>query len=163
MVRVSKPTNPKDTPMTRFALRLPTRRRSVYEMNHAALAAVIGDLVAWTPGRSEHFEAEGYMRLSVECIGKTDRGIEISLCHYGQQNGDPMRDPEMVVRVYPHGMVEALSIQMDYIGLYKVVYPAPNLVHPRQKAEQNAFLRTWLGNLRQQGHKLVAKTVALAA
>lgn len=139
-------------------LRLPTRRRSVYEMNHADLAAVIGDLSGWSPGRSETFKAAGYMDLSVECIGKTDRGIEISLAHYGVQNGDMMRNLEMVVRVYPHGMVEALSIRMGYLGLYKVVYPAPDRVYPRQKTEQNDFLRTWLRNLKAQGHKLAAKS-----
>jgi len=33
-----------------------------------------------------------YMSLSIEIIEKT----VISLCHYGEQNGDLMRDPEMI-------------------------------------------------------------------
>lgn len=135
-------------------------RKTIFETNYAALVAVIGEPAAWPKaGEVARFKAAGYMDLVVERVLSPAGELHLSLAHYGVQNGDMMRDPEMVVRVYPdRKMVEALSIQMDYIGLYKVVYPGPRLVHPRQKTEQNAFLRTWMRNLKAQGHKLAAET-----
>ena len=39
----------------------------------------------------------GYMPLSIESIGTSADGNRlIAICHYGEQNGDLMRDPEMV-------------------------------------------------------------------
>ena len=39
---------------------------------------------------------ETYMPLTVENIGPGPRRLPaLSLCHYGEQNGDAMRDPEM--------------------------------------------------------------------
>lgn len=35
-----------------------------------------------------------YMPVYVEIIDRTDNYTHISLAHYGQQNGDAMRDPE---------------------------------------------------------------------
>ena len=43
----------------------------------------------------------GYMPLSVEHIGQSAEGNRlIAICHYGEQNGDLMRDPEMVFEVH---------------------------------------------------------------
>ena len=46
------------------------------------------------------FYADGFMPLNVETIGGVDfNGIParmVSVCHYGEQNGDLMRDPEIV-------------------------------------------------------------------
>ncbi len=39
---------------------------------------------------------KSWMPLSIENIGTGPRGLPaISVCHYGEQNGDLMRDPEM--------------------------------------------------------------------
>jgi hypothetical protein len=39
----------------------------------------------------------GYMPLSVEQIGSSEDGHRlVSLCQYGEQNGDLMRDPDIV-------------------------------------------------------------------
>ena len=43
-----------------------------------------------------------YMRLVVEYIGQGPRGLPaIAVAHYFEQNGDAMRDPEMVFEVNP--------------------------------------------------------------
>ena len=45
--------------------------------------------------------AEGFMPLSVETIGQSAEGNRlIAICHHGEQNGDLMRDPEMVFEVH---------------------------------------------------------------
>ena len=45
----------------------------------------------------------GYMPLSVEHIGQSAEGNRlIAICHYGEQQGDLMRDPEMVFTLCPN-------------------------------------------------------------
>jgi hypothetical protein len=102
----------------------------------------------------------GYMPLSIESIGTSADGNRlISLCHYGEQNGDLMRDPEMVFELFTHGeasAAEPLSFQNDYMGLLQEVYcydeSGKNThVKTRLKAELKSFARTWFTNLKDQG------------
>ncbi len=102
----------------------------------------------------------GYMPLSVEDIGKSPEGNRlISICHYGEQHGDLMRDPEMVFELFTHGEVSAaepLSFQNDYMGVFQEVYRYDDgdkntHVNTRLKTEFNSFARTWFSNLKDQG------------
>ena len=103
---------------------------------------------------------EGYMPLSIESIGTSADGNRlISLCHYGEQNGDLMRDPEMVFELFTHGKASAaepLSFQNDYMGVFQEVYRYDEAgkkthVNARLKAELQSFARMWFRNLRDQG------------
>jgi hypothetical protein len=48
------------------------------------------------PETTVKIENAPYMSLTVENIGLGPRGLPaLSICHYGEQNGDLMRDPEM--------------------------------------------------------------------
>ena len=103
---------------------------------------------------------DGYMPLSIEAIGTSAAGNRlISLCHYGKQNGDLMRDPEMVFELFTHGeasAAEPLSFQNDYMGLCQEVYRYDDTgkkthVKTRLKAELKSFTRTWFTNLKDQG------------
>ncbi len=103
---------------------------------------------------------DGYMPLSIEAIGTSADGNRlISLCHCGEQNGDMMRDPEMVFELFTHGeasAAEPLSFQSDYMGLFQEVYrydePGKKThVNTRLKAELKSFARTWFTNLKEQG------------
>ena len=103
---------------------------------------------------------DGYMPLSIEAIGTSAAGNRlISLCHYGEQNGDLMRDPEMVFELFTHGeasAAEPLSFQNDYMGLFQEVYRYDDIgkkthVKTRLKAELKSFARTWFTNLKDQG------------
>ena len=102
----------------------------------------------------------GYMPLSIESIGTSADGNRlISLCHYGEQNGDLMRDPEMVFELFTHGeasAAEPLSFQNDYMGLFQEVYRCDDSgkkthVNSRLKQELKSFARTWFQNLKDQG------------
>jgi hypothetical protein len=69
-----------------------------------------------------------------------------------------MADPDMEIRIYPYaGFVEALTYQLDSLGIYQVVYPEPGKVYPKRKKELNKFLNQWLKNLIDQGFKYVPK------
>jgi hypothetical protein len=63
----------------------------------------------------------GYLSLSVEDIGTSEDGTRlVSLCHYREQNGDLMRDPDMVFLLYdlPDGAAaEPISFRNDYLGM----------------------------------------------
>lgn len=143
--------------------RLPTIRRDVYQMNFERLVAVIGAVESWPAiGEAVKFQSKGYMDLTVERLSDDAAGrVVLSIAHYGVQNGDMMRDPDMELRVHPAGkVVEALTFRNDYIGLHQVVYPTPTTFRPRLKKELNSFLTTWLQNLRSQGHKRAAPPLA---
>ena len=103
---------------------------------------------------------EGYMPLSIESIGTSPDGNRlISLCHYGEQNGDLMRDPEMVFELFIHGeasAAEPLSFQNDYLGVLQEVYRYNDTgkkthVNTRLKQELTSFAKTWFQNLKEQG------------
>jgi hypothetical protein len=103
---------------------------------------------------------DGYMPLSVEDIGQSADGNRlVAICHYGEQNGDLMRDPDMVFEVYASpapATAEPLSFRNDYMGLMQEVYRYDDdgkktAVNPKLKQDFKSFGRTWLQNLKDQG------------
>ena len=102
----------------------------------------------------------GYMPLSVEEIGFSEEGHRlVSLCHYGEQNGDLMRDPDMVFmfHILPDGAAaEPVSFRNDYLGISQEVYRYDEAgtrthVFPRLKQELKEFAQSWFATLRDQG------------
>ena len=105
----------------------------------------------------------GYMPLAVEEIYPSDDGHrQISLTHYGEQNGDMMRDPEIVFELHTAGELvyaEPVYFRNDYMGIENFVYKTREerpgvtvkLVSPRLKNELRSFARVWFRNLRDQG------------
>lgn len=104
---------------------------------------------------------EPYMRLVVEVVsGPHPNGsYEISVAHYGEQNGDAMRDPEILFHVLPQ--VESwiwtpLWIQQDYLGSFKVCAKVINhglvrVINHRMHDDLSRFSRLWSTNLKHQG------------
>ncbi|MGE0642370.1 MAG: hypothetical protein AB7P24_01740 [Nitrospira sp.] len=102
----------------------------------------------------------GYMPLSVEEIGPSGDGHRVvSLCHYGEQNGDLMRDPDIVFLFHnlPDGAAaEPVSFRNDYLGIVQDVYrydEAGRLTHilPTLKQDLAKFAESWFANLKDQG------------
>ena len=107
--------------------------------------------------------SEGYITLTVEMVARCKvcglDALDYSFCHYGELNGDLMRDPEMlflvlvdkegVWHVYPH------YYRNDYVfGVEKesLVYRDGELrVYPAMQKDQAEFAAMWLGNLKDQG------------
>jgi len=92
------------------------------------------------------FNANGFMPLYVETWRKKDGSLKVSLCHYGTQNGDMMRDPEVVFKVKDN-KITPISYQNDYIG----VTTRPKTVF--QKNEILSFLDTWSDNIMRSKYK----------
>lgn len=59
-----------------------------------------------------------YMPVHIEVIEKTDKYDHISLAHYGRQNGDAMRDPEMLFALHKETQqFIPYYYRNDYIGM----------------------------------------------
>ena len=109
--------------------------------------------------RAVRITVPGYMPLSVEEIGSSGDGYRLlSLCHYGEQNGDLMRDPDIVFLFHnvPDGMAaEPVSFRNDYLGLSQEVYRYDETgrrthVLSSLKQELKEFAESWFANLKDQ-------------
>ena len=125
------------------------------------LITLLGD------AKALRIKSGSYMPLSIEDIGTAGEGQRlISLCHYGEQNGDLMRDPDMVFMLHEHRypgitdgvtyFAEPVSFRNDYMGILQEVYEyneagARTHVRPKLKAELKSFATMWFKNLREQG------------
>ena len=110
--------------------------------------------------RAVRITVSGYMPLSVEEIGLSGDGHRlVSLCHYGEQNGDLMRDPDIVFLFHnlPDGAVaEPESFRNDYLGIVQEVYRYDEMgrrtyVVSSLKQNLNEFAESWFANLKDQG------------
>jgi len=100
------------------------------------------------------------MPLCVEMIGTDYKGDQlVSLCHYGEQNGDAMRDPDIVYEIQSHesgDLALPTSFRNDYAGLNQEVFDygadgKPTGVRAKLQKELIAFSATWFKNLNEQG------------
>lgn len=112
-----------------------------------------------------------YMPLCIEWIGKGPRGYDlVSVCHYGEQNGDAMRDPDMTFEVWPScpGSLDLnwapVTYRNDYCGIEQeavwVTEAGVKMICPKLVRELLAFARTWDRNLAEQGFLEAARAGA---
>ena len=92
-----------------------------------------------------------YMPVSVECIGPN----LYSVCHYGEQNGDLMRDPEIVFWRGPDQRFYPTGYRNDYLGVDRIAITfdesgKPSRYYPREQRDEATFAGTWMRNIRQQ-------------
>ncbi len=112
-----------------------------------------------TPGFCLSIVNEPYMRLVIEDIQipGPDGHPSLSVAHYGEQNGDAMRDPEMLfelVEISGEIPLVPYYFRNDYVGVEQ--YSRLNqdglaLVRPRLLRAHQRFARLWDRNLRAQG------------
>ena len=104
------------------------------------------------------------MRLVMEYIGHGPRNCNmVSVAHYGEQNGDAMREPEIMFEVCPtdDGILSGplafhpVAIQKDYVGSYReAVWQDEQgrvMMSPALVRDITAFARIWDRNLKHQG------------
>ena len=121
-------------------------------------ATLLDELLAGA--RAVRITVSEYMPLLVEEIGISGDGHRlVSLCQYGEQNGDLMRDCDLVfmVTVLPDGAAaEPVSFRNDYLGIVQDVYRYDETgrrthVVSSLKEELKEFARDWFATLREQG------------
>jgi hypothetical protein len=100
----------------------------------------------FTKGHNSYkLASPGMMDLTVESW-HSGESIFVSMCHYGEQNGDMMKDPDILFQV-KGDIITYKEYQNDYMGFYS-----------EDHEETKDFMETvWLPNLKAQGHKLVEK------
>lgn len=95
----------------------------------------------------------GAMDLSFNFLENEKRGSKrIALSHYFESNGELQADLDTEIRVFSHGMAEALTFQMANPTMYQRAFPDPNIVVLPIKKNQNRFLAAWLQQVIEQGH-----------
>lgn len=96
-------------------------------------------------------EASGFMPLVIEDISIGYKGTEYSIAHYYEQNGDPMRDPEITFVIDKNNKtISATSYTQDNLGLYEDFTESK-----RGLADCEDFFRMWLKNISNQGYHYV--------
>ena len=104
-------------------------------------------------------ENEPWMTLVIEDTEESGpNGLPaISVAHSGEQNGDLMRDPEMILEADESG--DEMSLipfywRNDYVGIEQYstsIEDGRTVLNPKLKQEHIAFAGTWDRNLRAQG------------
>ncbi len=98
-----------------------------------------------------------YMTITVESIGPGMRGMPaLSICHYGEQNGDLMRDPEMCFEIeLEDGRLKALHpyyYRNDYAGVEQFAHDQnTGRIRTQLIEAQQRFAEIWSRNLFEQG------------
>lgn len=92
-------------------------------------------------GDSFHLRAksDGYMDLVIETVGQN----RVAVAHYFVQNGDMMRDPEIVFDTTMHWL--PVEITQDPVGIFRHAKPGYYLTGVTELA------RMWAMNIRHQG------------
>lgn len=99
-----------------------------------------------------------YMPVHIEIIDRTENYNHISLAHYGEQNGDAMRDPEMIIALHKESQqFIPYYYRNDYMGVeqYSVKWTEKGvLLNSRLQADHTTFANQWLRNIAAQQHIL---------
>jgi hypothetical protein len=113
---------------------------------------------AWHHGLHLRIENPPYMALVIEATDESGPcGLPaISVAHYGEQNGDAMRDPEMCFELGFAGgaHLNPFYYRNDYIGIEqwsRFIAEGHYLYHAQLHAQHVRFATLWDRNLRQQG------------
>jgi hypothetical protein len=98
---------------------------------------------------SYKLESGSFMPLTVETWQQGESTM-VSMCHYGEQNGDLMKDPDILFNVKNNEIVYQ-EMQNDYMSFYS-----------ENHAEIKDFMEhTWVDNLINQGHKITEKEIEI--
>lgn len=100
-----------------------------------------------------------YMPVHIEIIDRSEQYIHISLAHYGEQNGDVMRDPEMIIALHKESQqFIPYYYRNDYCGVeeYSIVLYSEEWRYYNKslQARHTTFANQWLRNIAQQQHIL---------
>ena len=104
---------------------------------------------------------EPWMRLVIEVLPerRPDGHVVVSVAHYGEQNSDAMRDPEMLFEIVAEGDRQPVFLPFYFRNDYAAVEQwsrrrdeAGNLLClPRLTRDLERFAEMWDRNLRAQG------------
>jgi len=98
-----------------------------------------------------------FMPVTAEWIGKCDSGTLFSIAHYYEQNGDMMRDPEMIFlkghdgKYYPtyfrQDTMWGIPVEQESIVIHE---GKPLVAYPRMQEDHVSFANVWMRNIKEQ-------------
>ena len=112
----------------------------------------------WHHGLSLRIDNPPFMPLCIEALDESGPcGLPpLSVAHYGEQNGDAMRDPEMCFELGlsggPH--LNPFYWRNDYVGVEqwsRFIRDGQYAYHRELHKQHERFAELWDNNLRQQG------------
>lgn len=130
----------------------------------------------FSPGSHIRIDNEPFMPLVIEVLEERgpDGHLVVSVAHYGEQNRDAMRDPEMLFQVIGEGaelVIKPYYYRHDYVGVEEWSRYHDDhgrlIAKPRLEREQESFAAIWALSLDNQGfpdalcHALASKTAGL--
>ena len=112
----------------------------------------------WNHGLHLHIENPPHMALVIEATDESGPcGLPaISVCHYGEQNGDAMRDPEMLFECGFAGgaHLNPYYWRNDYVAVEqwgRFIREGMYCFHTELHKQHEQFAELWDKRLRQQG------------
>ena len=122
------------------------------------ILAILKQAAGWHHGLYLKIENPPYMALVIEATDESGPcGLPaLSVCHYGEQNGDAMRDPEMCFELGLAGgaHLNPFYWRNDYVGIEqssRFIREGNYCYHPQLHEQHEAFAKTWDRNLHSQG------------
>jgi hypothetical protein len=122
------------------------------------ILAIVKEAGGWRPNLYLKIENPPYIELVIEATDESGPcGLPaISVAHYGEQNGDLMRDPEMCFELGLAGGAHLTPFywRNDYVGIEqwsRFIQEGNYCFHPQLYEQHERFAQTWDSNLRQQG------------
>ena len=116
-------------------------------------SAILRALLALQTSKIDNTD-EAYMPVYIEIIDRSETYNHISLAHYGEQNGDMMRDPEMLFALHKETQqFIPYYYRNDYCGIEqnRVRWSEDGIaLNPRLQAEHTTFANQWLRNIAAQ-------------
>ena len=111
----------------------------------------------WNPSLYLKIENSPYMALVIEATDSGPSGLPaISVAHYGEQNGDLMRDPEMCFELASEegSQLDQFYFRNDYMGVEqwsRTIERSHNIHLTRLHEQHKQFAKEWDNNQRLQG------------
>lgn len=128
------------------------KRKNRYQRFYSYITELIGyEPEAFKRVQFKKLKVDGYMPLTIEAIpyqhpDDSEQHDAISLCHYGIQNGDMMRDPEVLFRIdFTNKEAVPCYYRNDYLG------KEDNIRYGYRHKGLDAFCDVWFKNLKNQG------------
>lgn len=121
------------------------------------LLDVVPDLMTLSAGNYGRSEVSGFMNLNLDVLAKGPNKVVIALSHlYKHPSGDMIPDPDMQITVFLSDEYAEAQTFQDFYG-FRAVETMIGQIDQRTQRELNNFLASWLGNLIEQGHRIVLK------
>jgi hypothetical protein len=119
--------------------------------------ALVEKAGGWRAGLWLRISNQPYMELVIEALSEPGPcGFPVlSVAHYGEQNGDAMRDPEMLFELEPGGSLSPYYWRNDYAGVEqwsRTVEDGRFASHRALFLQHVFFAKLWDNNLQSQSY-----------